>query len=40
MAWRVGIDSGGTFTDICLFKEQSGRVAVWKVSSTPSDPSV
>ena len=39
MAWRIGIDSGGTFTDICLFDEQSGRVAVWKVSSTPSDPS-
>jgi len=39
MAWRIGIDSGGTFTDICLFEEQSGRVAVWKVSSTPSDPS-
>jgi N-methylhydantoinase A len=39
MAWRIGTDSGGTFTDICLFEEQSGRVAVWKVSSTPSDPS-
>jgi N-methylhydantoinase A len=39
MAWRIGIDSGGTFTDICLFEEESGRVAVWKVSSTPSDPS-
>jgi N-methylhydantoinase A len=39
MAWRIGIDSGGTFTDICLFEEQSGRVAVWKVSSTPFDPS-
>ena len=39
MAWRIGIDSGGTFTDICLFEEQSGRVAVWKISSTPSDPS-
>src|SRR5262249_3480955 len=39
MAWRVGIDSGGTFTDICLFEEESGRIAVWKVSSTPSDPS-
>ena len=39
MAWRIGVDSGGTFTDICLFDEQSGRVAVWKVSSTPFDPS-
>ena len=39
MAWRVGIDSGGTFTDVCLFDDETGRVAVWKVSSTPDDPS-
>ena len=39
MAWRVGVDSGGTFTDICLFEDVSGRVEVWKVSSTPDDPS-
>ncbi|WP_341992828.1 hydantoinase/oxoprolinase family protein [Azorhizobium sp. AG788] len=37
--WRVGVDSGGTFTDICLFDEDDGRVEVWKVSSTPDDPS-
>ena len=37
--WRVGVDSGGTFTDVCLFDELSGRVEVWKVSSTPDDPS-
>jgi N-methylhydantoinase A len=39
MAWRIGVDSGGTFTDICLFEEGTGHVAVWKVSSTPADPS-
>jgi N-methylhydantoinase A len=39
MSWRIGVDSGGTFTDICLFDETAGRIAVWKVSSTPSDPS-
>ncbi len=39
MAWRIGVDSGGTFTDICLFDESSGRIAVWKVASTPADPS-
>src|SRR6201997_721004 len=39
MAWRIGVDSGGTFTDVCLFEESSGRIAVWKVSSTPADPS-
>ncbi|HMR33121.1 MAG TPA: hydantoinase/oxoprolinase family protein [Geminicoccaceae bacterium] len=40
MGWRVGVDSGGTFTDVCLFDEESGRVEVWKVPSTPSDPSM
>jgi N-methylhydantoinase A len=39
MGWRVGVDSGGTFTDVCLFDDATGRVAVWKVSSTPDDPS-
>ncbi|RYJ00221.1 MAG: hydantoinase/oxoprolinase family protein, partial [Acetobacteraceae bacterium] len=39
MAWRVGVDSGGTFTDVCLFEEATGRIEVWKVSSTPDDPS-
>lgn len=39
MAWRVGVDSGGTFTDVCLFDDVSGRVEVWKVASTPDDPS-
>src|SRR5262245_9862610 len=37
--WRVGVDSGGTFTDICLFDEQEGRIETWKVPSTPDDPS-
>jgi N-methylhydantoinase A len=39
MAWRVGVDSGGTFTDVCLFDDETGRVEVWKVNSTPDDPS-
>ena len=39
MTWRVGVDSGGTFTDICLFDDASGQIAVWKVSSTSDDPS-
>ena len=37
--WRVGVDSGGTFTDICLVDQETGEVRVWKVSSTPDDPS-
>lgn len=39
MAWRIGIDSGGTFTDVCLFDDATGEVSVWKVPSTPDDPS-
>ncbi|MGA1832124.1 hydantoinase/oxoprolinase family protein [Rhizobium wenxiniae] len=39
MVWRIGVDSGGTFTDVCLFEETTGEVKIWKVSSTPDDPS-
>ncbi|MBS7699904.1 MULTISPECIES: hydantoinase/oxoprolinase family protein [unclassified Chelatococcus] len=39
MAWRIGVDSGGTFTDVCLFNDITGEVTIWKVSSTPDDPS-
>jgi len=39
MAWRIGVDSGGTFTDVCLFNDLTGEVTIWKVSSTPDDPS-
>ena len=39
MTWRVGVDSGGTFTDVCLFDDATGQVTVWKVASTPDDPS-
>ncbi|MBM1172394.1 hydantoinase/oxoprolinase family protein [Microvirga arabica] len=39
MAWRIGVDSGGTFTDVCLFDDQTGRLEIWKVPSTPDDPS-
>ena len=34
--WRVGVDSGGTFTDVCLFDEETGRVEVWKVPPRPT----
>lgn len=37
--WRVGVDSGGTFTDICMIEEATGELCVWKVPSTPDDPS-
>lgn len=36
---RIGVDSGGTFTDITVYDETSGEILIWKVSSTPDDPS-
>jgi N-methylhydantoinase A/oxoprolinase/acetone carboxylase beta subunit/N-methylhydantoinase B/oxoprolinase/acetone carboxylase alpha subunit len=35
---RVGVDVGGTFTDLILVDEESGRITVDKVPSTPDDP--
>ncbi|MFQ5933437.1 MAG: hydantoinase/oxoprolinase family protein [Dehalococcoidia bacterium] len=37
MGLRVGIDIGGTFTDLAVVDEQSGEQGVWKVPSTPQD---
>lgn len=39
MAYRLGVDIGGTFTDIALIDEATGRIYTGKVSSTPQDPS-
>lgn len=36
---RVGVDTGGTFTDICLYDPASGTLRVWKISSSNADPS-
>src|SRR3984893_7951768 len=38
MIWRIGIDIGGTFTDVALVEETSGRIGVAKVPTTPADP--
>ena len=38
-ALRIGVDSGGTFTDVCMFDEETGHYSVWKLSSTAADPS-
>ncbi len=37
MAWRIGIDIGGTFTDVALVEETGGRIAIVKVLTTPRD---
>lgn len=39
MGLRVGVDVGGTFTDIFLLDEGASRTYTAKVPSTPSDPS-
>ena len=37
---RVGIDVGGTFTDLMLVDDEHETISVHKVPSTPADPSV
>src|SRR4249920_2235676 len=37
---RIGIDTGGTFTDIVCVDDKSGAMRVTKVASTPSNPAV
>jgi N-methylhydantoinase A len=36
--WRIGVDVGGTFTDIVMV-DRTGAIQVGKVPSTPRDPS-
>lgn len=38
--YRVGVDTGGTFTDIVIIHEKTGEFFSTKVSSTPDDPSL
>ena len=38
MTYRVGVDIGGTFTDFCVFDEESGAMHTLKVLSTPDRP--
>lgn len=37
--YRLGVDVGGTHTDLVLFDQTSGETRVEKVSSTPANPS-
>ena len=37
MVWRIGVDIGGTFTDVAVVEEASGRIGVAKVLTTPRD---
>ncbi|MBO4273787.1 hydantoinase/oxoprolinase family protein [Microbispora triticiradicis] len=38
MSIRIGVDTGGTFTDVVLVDEESGRVVTTKTPSTPANP--
>jgi N-methylhydantoinase A len=38
MTARLGVDIGGTFTDLVIVDERSGRLRVGKVLTTPKDP--
>jgi N-methylhydantoinase A len=38
--FRIGIDTGGTFTDIVAVDTASGAMRVTKVASTPTNPAV
>ncbi len=34
----LGIDIGGTFTDVVVLDPRDGRAVIWKESTTPDDP--
>jgi N-methylhydantoinase A len=40
LAYRLAIDVGGTFTDLLLFDESSGKLVLAKTPSTNADPSL
>jgi 5-oxoprolinase (ATP-hydrolysing) len=39
VAYRIGIDVGGTFTDFLIVDEDTGEARLFKAPSTPDDPS-
>ncbi len=40
MSYRLGVDVGGTFTDLLLINEETGEMHTAKVPSTPDDSSI
>jgi N-methylhydantoinase A len=40
MSYRLGVDVGGTFTDLLVIDEKTGKTVRGKVPSTPQDPSI
>ncbi len=39
MSYMIGVDVGGTFTDLSVFNTETERIFNYKLSSTPQDPS-
>ena len=37
---RIGIDVGGTFTDLQIFDARTGAISSFKTLTTPEDPSI
>ena len=37
---RIGVDIGGTFTDLQIFDARSGAIFGFKTPTTPEDPSI
>jgi N-methylhydantoinase A len=37
MGWRIGVDIGGTFTDVAIVDDESGRIGAAKTLTTPRD---
>lgn len=37
MSWRIGVDIGGTFTDVAMVEENTGQIGIAKVPTTPLD---
>ena len=35
MVWRIGVDIGGTFTDVVLVDEETGHIGIVKAPTTP-----
>ena len=40
MPYRLGVDVGGTFTDLLMIDEDTGETWRAKTPSTPADPSI
>ena len=38
MAYRLGVDIGGTFTDFAMIDDRSGQISILKALTTPDDP--